>query len=121
MVAILFAMLAAPSFADGASRTKRAISAGRAAGFDPVAREKLVIAHIKQRLGSYGDSIVTDPRFAIDPTMFVRVPNQKPAVPKRRPDYDYVFSPWSKEEGRRFLEDNANAWHSPGSFSNLRQ
>jgi membrane-bound lytic murein transglycosylase B len=113
LVVMLFATLIAPSFADAASPTKRAIPAGHAARFDPVARKKLVIAHIKKRLGSYGDSIVTDPRFAIDQTMFARMSNPKAAAPRRRPrryNYDYVFSPWSKEQGRRFLENNVIAF-----------
>ena len=84
LVVMLFATLIAPSFADAASPTKRAIPAGHAARFDPVARKKLVIAHIKKRLGSYGDSIVTDPRFAIDQTMFARMSNPKAAAPRRR-------------------------------------
>jgi membrane-bound lytic murein transglycosylase B len=110
LVVALFAALVTSSFANDISRTKRAIPAGRATGFDLVAREKLVIAHIKQRFGSYGYSAVTDPRFVIDPTMFVRAPGQKPAVPRQRPDYDYVFSSWSKERGRSFLENNAVAF-----------
>jgi membrane-bound lytic murein transglycosylase B len=109
LVVMLFATLIASSLMDAAPHAKRALPIGYAAGFDPVAREKLIIAHIKQRLGSYGDSIVTDPRFVIDPTMFVHPRNPKPAIPKRksgRHDYDYVFSSWSKEQGRRFLETN---------------
>ncbi len=106
LIVMLLAMFAASSFADDAPRMKRAIPAGSGS----VVREKLVIAHIKKRFGPYGDSIVTNPRFAIDPTMFVRTPNQKPTARKRRPDYDYVFSAWSKEKGREFLKENAIAF-----------
>jgi membrane-bound lytic murein transglycosylase B len=111
---VLFAALIVPPFTDAAPRAKRAVPAGHTVRFDPVVREKIVITHIKQRLGSYGNSIVTDPRFAIDPAMFARPLNPKPAVPRRRPrryDYDYVFSLWSKEQGRRFLENNVIAFN----------
>lgn len=108
---MLSATFIASSFATSAPNTKRAIPVGRAARFNPVAREKLVIAHIKKQLGSYGDSIVTDPRFAIDRTLFLPTPNPKPSISRRRPNYDYVFSQWSKEEGRRFLENNFVAFN----------
>ncbi len=114
LLVMLFAALIVPPFTDAAPRTKRAVPARHTVRFDPVVREKLVIAHIKQRLGSYGNAIVTDPRFAIDPAMFVRPLNQKPAVPRQRPrryNYDYVFSLWSKEQGRRFLENNVIAFN----------
>jgi membrane-bound lytic murein transglycosylase B len=112
-IVMLFAALLAPPFAGGAPHVKRTTPAKHTVKFDPTAREKFVITHIERKLGAYGSSIVTDPRFAIDPTMFVRPPSSKPAVPhqrSRRYDYDYVFSAWSKEHGRPFLEKNNAAF-----------
>ena len=112
IVMLLVAMLASP-FAGAAAHVKRTTPVGHAVNFDPDAREKLIVVHIEQKLGVYGNSVVTDPRFAIDPTMFTRQPSPKPSVPHpraRRYDYDYVFSAWSKEHGRPFLEKNNAAF-----------
>lgn len=92
----LFAALLASSLADAAPRANPATVAKRTAKSDADARKKMAIAHIKQKRGAYGDAIVADKRFAIDPTMFARSSNQ-PGVPHRKPkrydyDYDYVFS-----------------------------
>jgi membrane-bound lytic murein transglycosylase B len=98
---MLSAALLALPLADAAPHAGRTTSAKHVTGSDLAAREKLVIAHIKHRLGEYGSSIVDNPRFTIDPTI-LSVPRQKP----KRADYDYVFSPWSKEQGQRFLQNN---------------
>ena len=110
-IVMLFVALLASPLADAAPYTKRAPTPTYTATLDLIPREKLIVAHIKKRFGIYGAAIVNDKRFAIDPTMFQRPPHSKPVAPQHSPrpkryDYDYVFSSWSKEQGRRFLEKN---------------
>lgn len=108
-ITALFILALAPMCADAAPHAKHTTPTKQAVESEREARQALVIAHIKQQLGEYGSSIVADPRFAIDPTMFIPKPHPKPTAPPPRPrryDYDYVFSAWSKEQGRKFLENN---------------
>jgi membrane-bound lytic murein transglycosylase B len=77
-------------------------------------RKALVITHITKALGNdYAPGVVNDKRFAFDESLIPRrlraaPPSETPKIPKvpKKPDYDYVFTDWSKEKGPTFMVEN---------------
>ncbi len=70
------------------------------------AAERSIATHLEKRFGKkYAEFILTDPRLVLDKSLFTRKPGRS-----ARPDYDYVFSEWSRINGRKFLEENADAF-----------
>jgi len=72
-------------------------------------REVAVIARLKRALPNYADTVVNDPRFAIDRSLLVKKSGAHPHHPQK-PDYDYVFSDWSKMRGPEFMRTNEKAF-----------
>jgi membrane-bound lytic murein transglycosylase B len=68
--------------------------------------QRSIAAHLEKRLGKkYAESILADPRLVLDKSLFRKSPGRH--IPH---DYDYVFSESSKIRGRKFLEENNDAF-----------
>ena len=101
LVGMLFALSFTPPYTDAALRPRHTTTS------------TLVKNHITQKVGkSFADALFADPRFALDPTLFSRRPRQLiiPQPHSRKPDYDYVFSDWSRAKGKYFLQNNKIAF-----------
>ena len=108
LVCTLFALSLVPPHADAALRRGHTTT------------PSLVKNHIRQKVGkSFADALFADSRFVLDPTLFPRHPRKldTPQRRPRKPDYDYVFSEWSRAKGKLFLQDNRAAFdHEEKTF-----
>jgi membrane-bound lytic murein transglycosylase B len=81
-------------------------------------RRVAVVNHLEKALPDYAPKVVTDPRFVFDGSLIPgkrkpgEIPNPKARKPKTppRPNYDYVFTEWSKTRGPEFIKENEAAF-----------
>ena len=83
-----------------------------------------VITHITKALGNeYASRVVNDKRFVFDNSLIPKKlgVTPSPKIPKAspKPNYDYVFSEWSKQRGPAFISENEEAFRYEEEHSHV--